>query len=1328
MKPVTEVMQAAITHLQSRPQYGQRIEEDAEAVRATLVEDETLVDNRLTIKQRKEVMAWMACNSCRRDMQSTYPDKGVVDEVLKALVLNLSYGAEKAVADIVDMFETMQTELNITEPMLRSRNGGVGDITQGVMDEENVNQELNDLSDLSDLTELSDDVESQDGDALNVEAKEDGMTRMEQPRQDNVKNTPPRRLQERKINKAEQLAQEEETVNKQGKAYLSSISQTQKWRRILEKIVGIPEKVDVPEAVTANVVAVIREMKKVGKGTYSTPEFRRALKLDDIYQEQETGVTAIIEEISDPVFKLLNRNPRMLWLEHVYRIGDQLAEVLDKWTPLEIRKTWGTEPTHFVSETNGKPMITTPKEFIDVFIIHHRYVPGEENLSFCFFLTSLENFIYHYDRWLGKLLVKLGYDVSNFNDVQKLQKFYPWLMSQIHEWCTQDQLTSEGKRMKVIDVKTFKNERWRTIIKKTWWLRQLRKQSEKHAQELIHCQECLEMQGSEQCCQYVYKPHITQGLSPSARMERMKILRQELRGAGVTMVPEKEQIKCRQDDIGRPQKDVKMYHPDSVGDTNPVKLDGLVPDMGIVKRCGHQLMIMLEEEDISDEDKHKVDWRTINEKEIIDIVWWRPFDDEKLALLQDTIVESTGVQALKRGDQFRSFGGGKMIPVGARSPAGGREGDAYTSYAGLEASTQHGLEILFNQAATSVIMLGAAKMVFPKLANRLRDLSIECDRIGMTGANIYNCTGYMVPIHQDRDETRGLCVQALLSADTAYKEYAFCNVEYQYYITTTTNCMWSFNSDNLHGTMLPSTKTIKNLNSHAIDPTRIPFIGPASGTGHITAMTSTDHEGSQSVEAPHGTDSIQGMAGGTGTQWPARGGDNSPQGRRGRGRGSRGSRGRGRGGNGVDVAGAPQAEGVAGEGNANQRRGRVTRTVDGGHSTDYEVRTGVVETVLQRDGTRDLVAIPGNGYFPHKLFGISLHLSTTFYHNLNCQPTRTTRTTTKTPGWPGENEKDKKEEERTRETPSNPPTPSRPGFHLPSTRKPNRDSTMSNFSTSSAASTRSTSSLKSNRPAPPSPAMSRRTSGVGANAAAFPVAKRFSSTDQGVQGPGALEHSHSLRNSATFSTRNQSTSPKAALPMSANPHWFSSPAFRRDSSTMSVPAPLPLTPIPGSATLPPGANSLFSAGLSSAGLASAVLSSVALRTAATTASTAHTKGKATSIASQSQIRKPVRIRDYASAPEDCVRGPSLADASALALWENDARSLGLGVDGKGLQVPTPYRIKVLKKALLPSTNISGITANLNAMYTMWKALYKRVRKERKAAAKRKAKEAKRERA
>ncbi|KAJ3926263.1 MAG: hypothetical protein NXY57DRAFT_748567 [Lentinula lateritia] len=306
-------------------------------------------------------------------------------------------------------------------------------------------------------------------------------------------------------------------------------------------------------------------------------------------------------------------------------------------------------------------------------------------------------------------------------------------------------------------------------------------------------------------------------------------------------------------------------------------------------------------------------------------------------------------------------------------------------------------------------------------------------------------------------------------------------------------------------------------------------------------------------------------------------------------------------------------------------------------------------------------------------------------------------------------------------TPSNPPTPSSPGFHFPpsaSSRKPNRDSTMSNFSTSSVASTRSTTSLKSNRPAPPSPALSRRTSGTGVGAAASPVAKRFSAGPGGIPASGVVERSHSLRTSPTVS-RNHSNSPKAALPMSSHPHRFSSPAFRRDSSTMSVPAPLPLTPVPGSATLPPVSASLLSGDLSSAGLSSAGLSSAALRTA-TTASTALTKGKGTGTASQ--MRKPIRIRDYAYVP----REEEFLDARAL--WENDPQFLGFGADGKGLHVPTPNRVKVLNKALLTATNLSTISSHLNTAYTMWKTSYKRDRKERKAVVKRRAKETKRERA
>ncbi|KAJ3964310.1 hypothetical protein EV361DRAFT_956071 [Lentinula raphanica] len=322
-------------------------------------------------------------------------------------------------------------------------------------------------------------------------------------------------------------------------------------------------------------------------------------------------------------------------------------------------------------------------------------------------------------------------------------------------------------------------------------------------------------------------PCITNGLSPEDTFSTISALADELRGAGVSMVPPElcvqPNISCDTAQTNCHHYNSSIYHPDSVGTTHPIKLHGLDPDPNILHRCGHQLLLVLDQHpDPSSINQSVVDWSTAREKKIIDFSWWGSLDDEMLSILQDNVVESTGVQSVRRGGQFQTFAGGKMVPVGSRIPSGGRPGDSYTSYSGLEASTQSGLDILFNQAATSVILTSIAKHAHPELANDLSLLSADCDRIGMTGANIFNCNGYMAPIHSDHDTAKGLCVQALLHSNSSYKEFSFCNIEYQYYISTSTNCLWSFNSNNLHGTMLPSASTVRNLNCHAIDPRRIP--------------------------------------------------------------------------------------------------------------------------------------------------------------------------------------------------------------------------------------------------------------------------------------------------------------------------------------------------------------------------------------------------------------------------------------------------------------------------------------------------------------------------
>ncbi|KAJ3743300.1 hypothetical protein EV360DRAFT_76658, partial [Lentinula raphanica] len=535
-------------------------------------------------------------------------------------------------------------------------------------------------------------------------------------------------------------------------------------------------------AVKSDLAGVIREMKKITKRTYSLPQFRRAVK--------DCGLASVFESLCNPSFVLSNRNVHLLQIERLYRLGDQLSDILDSWTPPSISATWTKHSSPFVARQDLQDRILSPKHFIEIFDDTPANVPGEDNLSYCFFLTTFESFAYNFERWMGRFLENKGFNVTEFTNVRVLRNFYSQLIWLVRHWCNDIQYTRDGDPFKTIDLKVFSSPRWR---------------------------------------------HVTDDAAAAAIMAT---LREELRGAGVTLVPPNAQIKhSASSDVDDPhclQHSSLMYHPDAVGKTHPIKLHGLEPDPVVLARCGHQLLLVLDRiHPSASSESSGIDWTSVRDMNVIDFAWWRPLTSNLLSIVQDNVVESTGVQPVKRGAQFQSFAGGKMVPLGSRLPSGGRPGNAYTSYSGLDASSVSGLNILFNQAASSVILHSFAKHVHPDLAKDLRRVSTDCDRIGSIGANIFNCTGYMAPLHSDQDATSGLCFQALLHTDPAYKEFSFCNIEYRYYITTSTNCLWSFNSSNLHGTMLPSLSTVQNLNSHALDPDRVVASAGCSPLVHL---------------------------------------------------------------------------------------------------------------------------------------------------------------------------------------------------------------------------------------------------------------------------------------------------------------------------------------------------------------------------------------------------------------------------------------------------------------------------------------------------------------
>jgi hypothetical protein len=63
----------------------------------------------------------------------------------------------------------------------------------------------------------------------------------------------------------------------------------------------------------------------------------------------------------------------------------------------------------------------------------------------------------------------------------------------------------------------------------------------------------------------------------------------------------------------------------------------------------------------------------------------------------------TGFSTLKRGTSFQAWAYGDMTAIGSRVAQGGRAGDAYAPYAGMDAQTEHDIKALFGHAHVSAM-------------------------------------------------------------------------------------------------------------------------------------------------------------------------------------------------------------------------------------------------------------------------------------------------------------------------------------------------------------------------------------------------------------------------------------------------------------------------------------------------------------------------------------------------------------------------------------------------------------------------------------------------
>ncbi|KAG1845816.1 hypothetical protein F4604DRAFT_1688588 [Suillus subluteus] len=168
------------------------------------------------------------------------------------------------------------------------------------------------------------------------------------------------------------------------------------------------------------------------------------------------------------------------------------------------------------------------------------------------------------------------------------------------------------------------------------------------------------------------------------------------------------------------------------------------------------------------------------------------FDTFSYEDLQKIRYESSAgkeTKAIKRGSQFRRFEWGKMHPVGSRKPAGGKPGDTYTGYAGMEVTDTSHIRLLFTHAADVERMVAAITPIHPHAARDLRR------------ATAYYCWNFVAPQHVDHDATWTIALQTYKEATA--DEFNFVMMDLGCYVETAENALWWFQGGHTHGTVVP---------------------------------------------------------------------------------------------------------------------------------------------------------------------------------------------------------------------------------------------------------------------------------------------------------------------------------------------------------------------------------------------------------------------------------------------------------------------------------------------------------------------------------------------
>ncbi|KDR65712.1 hypothetical protein GALMADRAFT_148477 [Galerina marginata CBS 339.88] len=357
-------------------------------------------------------------------------------------------------------------------------------------------------------------------------------------------------------------------------------------------------------------------------------------------------------------------------------------------------------------------------------------IPRQSYPSSIYFLLNRDNFLIAYKQWLAFAINEANQSETKAKYIYDLNGLKE---DQMIHWLYSDLMRELKGQVKSGAINYYNNPALETILRRSDIFRDIKK-------ELAN--------------------KILQG-RPTAKATCLKYNKLDLSLAGIGG-----------NNLKSGQKPTILHPSDS-----RLQLEEIMYDEEVIQRCGSQVFRFYDQK---------------NPTKMLDFWVYNPFPAEifKILLSNHEGLRELNLKSLKRGSQFEFYSQGTMVPRGSRIPMGGLPGDAYVMYPGMEALDCEGINILFNDAETSMILSEAARIFSFDHFKALDKASNEGDRLGTSGATTYHCNNYTAPLHKDNDAVPGICSQYQLQARKDLKEYSFIYGDYRKYVVARTNSLW----------------------------------------------------------------------------------------------------------------------------------------------------------------------------------------------------------------------------------------------------------------------------------------------------------------------------------------------------------------------------------------------------------------------------------------------------------------------------------------------------------------------------------------------------------